>query len=505
MNLRDLPAGLRERWQNFSQTQKAAAALVTVAIAVCLFYLGSFIVRPQYAPLFTDLDVQQAGAIAENLKELKVKYRITDQGRTIEVPEDRVYELRMQLASEGVLPGAGQGFELFDQSKLAQTDFDEQVAYQRALQGELQRTITSIEAVEQARVHLVLPRKSVFIEEEGVASASVVLKLKPMAKLEQTQIKGINDLLIGSVEGLTSENIHIIDSSGTPLNDFIISASDTEGLPSGLLQQQQQLRREFEKDIEKRLKQLLAQVFGPGKATVMVSAELDFSKVQTKLTEVSEGAPVSEQKTTASGSNTGAGAPVGTTSQMPGSEYPFVGGGTGEYENESTTTNYENSREETIVDQPPGAVKRISTSVIVDSNINVDTEAVRQVVSAAVGYQPDRGDEIIVQTMPFDTGVLEAFGAEDRSAAENNLYTYIGIGAGILILLLLVIFLIRRRRKAKLQDQSDLVVPDVPDDAEQAVIQPPAPIEPDRKDILKEDAKRNPEEVAEIIKLWLKE
>ncbi len=505
MNLRDLPAKGKERWQSLTQTQKIAAAAIVVAIAVCLFYLAVLLFQPNYAPLFTDLEIEQAGAIAEKLKEQNIKYQITDQGRTIEVPEDQVYELRMQLASEGVLPGVGQGFELFDESKMTQTEFDEQVTYQRALQGELQRTIASLEAVEQARVHLVLPRESVFIEEEGEASASVMLKLKPLAKLEPEQIKGINDLLVGSVDGLKPENIHIIDSKGTPLNDFIKEESSTDGVSGSSLKQQQELQRQIEKDIENRLKQLLIQVFGPGRVTVMVSAELDFSKVQTKITEVTEGAPVSEETTSSRGSNINAGAPVGTTSQMPGSEYPAISGESGEYEHESAVTNYENSKEETVIDQPPGAIKRISTSVIVDSNVNVNPEDVRQVVEAAIGYQPERGDQITVQPMPFDTA-QDVFAEEEQPETTGNLYLYVGIACGVLLLLLAIIFLLRRRRRAAAEEEAAFRTPVAVSDVDTEVQQPEVPLrEPSQKEVLREEAKRNPEEIAEIIKLWLKE
>lgn len=516
MNLRDLPAQGKERWQSFTQAQKIAVVMVSVTVVVCIFYLAFFLFQPKYAPLFTDLELQEAGEITKNLKAMNVKYKTTDQGRTIVVPESQVYELRMQLASSGVLPGGGQGFELFDQTKLAQTDFEQQVVYMRALQEELRRTIVSIEAVEQARVHLVLPTKSVFIDEEGTASASVVLKLKPMTKLQPAQVQGINDLFMGSVEGLSPENLHIIDTQGNVLNDFLKVASEPGQVANNQIQQQQQLREQIQKSLENRLRQFLTPVYGPGKTVAMVSVELDFSKAHTTRTEILPGQPVSEQHESASGSNTGPGGAAGTASQMPGSDYPIMGGGSGEYESESGIINYETGREITVVDQPPGAIRRVSTSVIVDSNVGaVDQLAVQQIVSTAIGFEPDRGDTIMVQSMPFDTSALDAFDAQEEELLgqqeQQRLNTLIGIGAVILILLLiLLIIYIRARRRARAAELAAAammppVVEEKIEDEAPVIPKLKEPQPPDRNTILKEHAKENPDDVAQIIKIWLKE
>jgi len=514
LNLRDLPASLKERWQSLTTKQRVAIVLTTVALAISLFYLSTYLLQTKYAPLFSDLEAQEAGAITEKLKSSNVKYQVTNQGRTIEVPEEQVYDLRMQLASEGVLPGSGSGFELFDQTKLAQTDFEQQVVYQRALQDELKRSIQSLEAVEQARVHLVLPEESVFIETEKEASASVVLKLKPLAKLEQAQIKGINDLLMGSVEGLTSDNIHIIDTKGNPLNDFLKTTSDPQLAANSVIQQQIQLREQIQQELEKRLKQFLTPVYGPGKAVAMVSVELDFSKAQTTRKEVLPGQVLSEQTDSASGSNGGAGGPAGTTSQMPGTDYPgLLAGDGGDYSSDSQITNYQLGEEVTVVEQPPGAIKRISTSVIIDgSEQAVDEEAVQQLVSAAIGYEPERGDEITVQTMPFDSSLQDVFDDEEE-AGGNNLYLYMGIVVALLIATL-VFFYIRRKRRLQ---EAEEVIPEEPipvaqleAEAEEAerkktLAEIAAAAAKDPSNDVKAVAKQSPEEVAQIIKLWLKE
>jgi len=153
-----LLARFKERWQVLSQTQKIIASLVTAGIVVSIFFIGNLLAQPPYAPLLTGLEPKDAGIIIEELKTLNVPYQLADQGKTIMVPEAHVYETRIKLASSGTL-GGGMGFELFDQSKFGQTDFEQQVVYQRALQEELRRTLVQIEGVEQARVHLVIPQK----------------------------------------------------------------------------------------------------------------------------------------------------------------------------------------------------------------------------------------------------------------------------------------------------------------------------------------------------------
>ncbi|MCL6559014.1 MAG: flagellar M-ring protein FliF, partial [Firmicutes bacterium] len=223
MNPSALLARLKERWQALSQTHKIITVAVLTGVLIGMIYLGQIAARPSLAPLFTGLDPKEAGAIVEKLKAMKVRYEMADQGKTIMVPEKQVYEARIQLASSGAL-GNGMGFELFDQSKLGVTDFEQQVVYQRALQEELRRTIVQLEGVEQARVHLVLPQKSVFINDQGTPSASVALKLKPGARLKPEQVQGVSDLIVGSIEGLKTENVHIIDTEANVLSDNLKSS-----------------------------------------------------------------------------------------------------------------------------------------------------------------------------------------------------------------------------------------------------------------------------------------
>lgn len=514
LNSQEFQEKLKNKWNSFTNIQKISIMIVLVAFFVFIFYLGRFLLQPNYAPLFTGLDVQEAGAVVENLKTMNVDYKVTNNG-TIMVPQEQVYSLRIQLASSGDLPLSGTGFELFDKSKLAQTDFEQQVTYQRALQGELQRSIAAIDAVERARVHLVLPKDSVFIENKIPASASVLLKLKPGSNIHPEQVRGISNLLIGSIEGLEPENIHIIDTKGNVLSDAIQVPADSTNA-SNVLISQHELREKIERNLENDLRRLLTPLCGPGRSAVMVSAEIDVNKIQTTTREVLPGQILSEQMDKSSGKNVGLGGAAGTTSQMPGSEYPIAGGAEGEYEEESRTRNYELGEEVVVLEQPPGAIKRVFASIIIDESVcEIDKRAVEQIVASAIGYQPERGDRIVVQIMPFNDGWVGAFGPQEEIAADDIFSWWILlIAAGVMIIIAVILYFVLRKsakqREKQLQLELDrLKQATVSSDKEKEYEESLSMVEvtdaEKRIKDLKKLAEEKPEEVAQTLKLWLQE
>ncbi|BAF60270.1 flagellar biosynthesis/type III secretory pathway lipoprotein [Pelotomaculum thermopropionicum SI] len=502
----DLAARFRERWQSLSQTQKVISVLVASGALVCLFYLGQLATRPAYAPLFTGLEPKDAGVIVDELKALKIPYQIADEGKTIKVPEDKVYEVRIQLASSGALGGGGMGFELFDQSKLGQTDFEQQVGYQRALQEELRRTIVQLEGVEQARVHLVIPQKSVFIGERGTPSAAVALKLKPAARLKPEQVQGICDLLVGSVEGLKPENVHIIDTEGNVLSDDLKSGEWAVGTKTAL--EHQKARREYEKELEKRVQQMLTQIMGQNKAVAMVTADLDFNQQQTTSTVSSNpnNLRISEHIVRETGGGTEAGGPPGTDSNL--STYPALqGAGTTNYSREESTINYQvNTVQETVV-KAPGTVRRLSASVVLNETDGpVDVQKVRDVVAAAIGYDQARGDQINVSSMAFDDSYLkkveaEMAEAESRARFKERLYLYALSGGALLLVVLSILALLLWRRRAvqRVEEEPEFVT------VREMQAQEERRIREDKQEQIRDMAKERPKDVAEILKVWLKD
>jgi flagellar M-ring protein FliF len=511
MDWRNLPAEITKRWQAIKPGQRMLTIVIGLGVLFTIIFLVALISRPTYAPLFTGLDPAEAGAMVEKLKEMNIPYRLTEQGKTIEVPEKQVYETRIQLASSGAL-GEGKGFELFDQTKLGITDFEQQVQYQRALQEELRRTIVQLEEVEQARVHLVLPQKSVFIEEESPSSASIVLKLKPLAQLKPEQIKGIVDLTAGSVEGLKPENIHLIDTKGNVLNADL-ALDEQAKLAQGTLKQYQ-VKRTYEKELEKRVCQMLERIFGPGKAIAMVTADLDFDRQEIQATTYQQGPVVSEQTIKEKGAVPQVGGLPGTTSNLPG--YPAQVTQTGQqYSRDEAIHNYQpTSRQEKII-PALGRVRQLSVAVAVDAPISpVVEQQVSDVVKAATGLNQARGDQLTVSTLAFDKTYQQEIEkemaqqeAEKRKEQQQKLL-YAGIAAGIIILFIiiaLVIMALRRRAAKEMELEMEELRPireiEKAAKEEEGEIFTPEPL----VEKIRELARQRPAEVAEIIKVWLTE
>jgi len=507
-------AKLNERWQALSQAQKVVSIVIVALLLAALIYFLPVVTKPDYVPLFTGLDVREAGAIVEKLKSMKVDYRLAGQGTTIEVPENQVYEVRVQLASSGAL-GGGAGFELFDRNKLGVTDFEQRVDYQRALQEELRRTIVQFDGVEQARVHLVIPEKSIFSEKEGVPSASIALRTTPLSKLKPEQVRGIMDLVLGSVEGLTPENVHIVDvSTGEVLSDLIPPENDS-GLEQVALNRQQ-VKRAYEKELEKRVEQMLGRILGPGRAVAMVSVDMDFSQQQSTTTTYGQGSVVSEQVVSESGSGgAAAGGVPGTDANftgMPTYESGAAAGGEN-YFHEEVTRNYQlDSKSETVI-RPPGDVQRISAAVVVDGNLN--TEQVQQIydiVATATGADPSRGDRIAVSNIPFNTpeiGAEELPEVEPLITVQMKRYLILG-GAGLAVLLLIVgtIMLVRalrawRKRKEEEAIRELMSIKEMEQKEKEEAED--SPYVSEHQQSARQVARKKPEEVAEIIKVWLAE
>ncbi|SHJ02446.1 flagellar basal-body MS-ring/collar protein FliF [Desulfofundulus thermosubterraneus] len=511
MDPKPILAPIKERWQALPRSRQVLFTAAAAGLLATVIYLAVLITQPAYAPLFTGLEPKQAGKIAEELKNMKIPYRLEDEGKTISVPEGQVYSTRIQLASKGILADSGAGWELFDRQKFGVTDFEQQVNYQRALQEELRRTITSLDEVEQARVHLVLPRESLFLDNQVEPSASIALKLK--GELKPEQVKGIMDLVVGSVQGMKPENVHIIDMEGNVLSDNLALADERAKL-ARLSMDQYQVRRQYEKELETRIQQMLTKILGPNKAVAMVTADLDFDQRQTTTTTVQPGQTLSQQTITESGSGTGAGGVPGTPSSQPGSTVPALTGGNSQYQKQQTITNYQlGSQQQTLV-AAPGTLRRLSVAVVLNGNYSApQLQQIQDMVSAAVGLQQNRGDQINVSAMPFNT-VSQLPLPETAPKPFSNLLKYwpvlLEIGAllvGLLLLLLLLVFYLRRRRRiAMLERPPELVLSDVvPGDESLTEAAHEPEQEPLRIQELREFARHNPAQVAEVLKLWLRE
>ena len=414
--------------------KKKISLLAVIGLTVGgLIYLIQWSGRPTFERLYTGLSVDDAGMIVEQLKTQKVPYQITGGGSCIEVPAEKVYELRMLMASEGLPQGSGIGFEVFDNAKLGMTEFMQNVNYQRALQGELSRTINQIDEIDSSRVHIVMPTQTLFIEEATPASASVVLKMKPGKQLGQGQIQGIVHLVSSSISGLETENVTVVDNRGK----LLAGKGDTTS-QGAMSTDQFMYQRKMESTLENRIKTMLEEVLGPDKAIVRVSCELDFMRhEQTEEMYLPDNQVVrSEQihdEATSDGRSTPMGIPGVSSNIRPNSigidntqANTTANGGTTVFRKQDQTKNYEIGKVVSRKVMPSGTLRRVSAAVIVDGSYrNVAKKKGKEdweytgrspeemvqfekIVKSAINFDLQRGDSVEIENIPFETAKLDA-------------------------------------------------------------------------------------------------
>lgn len=453
----------RAAWQRFNPLQRAVVVAVPLLLIFGLGYLLISGTQPRYRTLYANLSAKDAGVLVEKLKENSVPYRIGQDGRALEVPESRLYETRLNLASQNLPLGGGVGFEVFDKNNFGVTDFTQQVNFQRALEGELSRTIGHLAEVQQARVHLVLPKPELYSAREKAATASVQIDLRSNAQLSAEQVRGIVFLVSASVEGLDPKNVTLLDSRGIILSDMIRDDLVEEALGGAgaaagstvsgnrLIKQtnsQLEVQRRFEHELERRVSGMLDRVLGPNRAAVRVTAELKWDQVE-EASETYEpvannqGIARSSQRKSEGFNGTGTlpGGVPGTESNIPGYQ-SAVGGhlaGNSTYSKNEETVNYEINKKVAKTVEAPGAVKRLSVAVMVDSLQPQQVDSIRTAVAAAAGLDLARGDQVAVENISFDTSERHAAELAELQARRTELWLILWKG---LVVLLIVVFLL---------------------------------------------------------------
>jgi len=501
-------------WNRLSSLQKVlfvGGTLLIISLAVILIISMS---KPNYAPLYTDLDTQDAADITAYLKEQKVLYKLEGGGSTILVPESQKYDLRLALADEGIPKGGSVGFESLNETRFGETESERQVRYTVALQGELERTIRQLEAVDDARVHIVKPESSLFVEEEKEATAAVLVKLKPGTRLNADQVNGMVNLVVGGVEGLKPNNVTVVDTQGNILSAGLAGGTENENI-SQLTARQQEIEREYENKIEKSIKEMLDQVIGQGKSVVRASATLDFDQVEINRETYGDKSirsqEVEDEHTTDNGTSVGGGA--GTPSNIPQYEEEEENSAGGSSDSTRKTTNYEVDLEKEHRIAAPGEVKQLSLSVVLDAEQGtVQEDEIADMVTAAAGLNTERGDQLTVSCMPFDRSWAEQMGNEMASEKNRQKILYYGLAAAAILVLLIIgaLIIYRRKREAeKVIEYSEGARPTVDDflEAEEGG----APINEEEREKeriveqIKAQIKQQPEKAAELLKTWLGE
>ncbi len=462
-------ADLASAWQKLSTSQRVGlGALITAALTALIFFV-SWAQTPEYVAAFTNVDAKDGAAIVDYLKENKIPYQISEAGggTTIRVPTTQVHEVRLALASQG-LPGKGTvGFELFDNANLGMTDFTQQVNYRRALEGELARTISSLNAVRAARVHVVIPQPTLFSEEEKPTTASILVDLDSGQQLDREQVKAISHLVSSAVEGLTPDNITIIDMNGNVLYD---GAADSNNADSVTLSSSQiEAQHNLEQNLETRIKTMLENVLGPDQAVVRVAADMNWDQVHTeseKYLPAKEGSVVrsSRQITEASSNSEGStGGVPGATSNIPDAAPSYqttISGTNGSaYQRSDITTNYEVSRSTSVVESATGQIKRLSISVLVNNITNTTViSAIKQATVSAAGLDTERGDVLTVNSIPFDREYLIQQEV-DMNAAQQREFYFALARWGVVGIALIALFFVVRGMQRSLQLQRVEVLP----------------------------------------------
>jgi flagellar M-ring protein FliF len=374
--------------------------------------------KPDFMPLYTQLSAEDAGEVVGRLRDQKIPYKLSHDGSTIQIPREKIYEIRLDLAAQGLPRGSGVGFEVFDNTKLGVTEFVQNINYQRALQGELSRTINGLAEVESSRVHIVIPPRSVFIEEEEPATASVILKVRHGRWISTDQVRGIVHLVSSSVPRLSPENVTVVDENGK-----MLAGAGEERTASKISSDQLEFQKRKERLLEQGVTSMLEQVLGRDKAIVRVSCDLDF--IQQESTEelyLPENQVVRSEQSTNEASSNPNGGPMGVpgmaTNISKDSGKASQSVSRNSYKKQDNTRNYEIGKKTSRKILPVGKLQRLSVAVIVDGKYETVTETkyvarstdematLESIVKRAVNFDETRGDKVEVANIPFNTDKL---------------------------------------------------------------------------------------------------
>lgn len=488
-------------------------AVAVLAMAAFLFF--RWVSTPSYTLLYSNLDDQTLGTVVDELERLDIPYEIEGGGSRLLVPRSEVYRVRADLASSGVRSGAtAQGYELLDSQGLNVSDFRQRIDFQRALEGELSRTLVAMSEVTAATVHLVLPKESLFAEDEEPATASVLIDTS--RRMTEVEIETITFLVASSVEGLRAEDVTVADVDGQ-----VLHAAGQLSAGAAMSSRNLRMTRDYESALATDVKNLLTSVMGPNSASVVVRAKLDFDETSTESETFVPDSAVALKEQAIDESFAGAGAPPGGTLGVDGAEVEPAADGDYTYGRTETIREFGVDRVVTKRVTAPGRVDQLSVAVVVDDGsltgaTALPTGEVESLVGAAIGLDAARGDKVVVTAVAFP--VAEEVELVDEAAAASSPLDLIPQAVGGIVLLIVVVSLMMMARgsKSELGDVAlDALVPSAlpqggradvgPDDLPSSQGQPVAvgaasgSIQPEVINLVQ----RQPEEIAVLLRGWL--
>jgi flagellar M-ring protein FliF len=528
-----------------------AVAAATIAVVAGLWLWGQ---KPEYRVLFSNFSDRDGGAIVASLQQMNVPYKYAEGGGAILVPEDQVHDARLKLASQGLPKGGNVGFELMENQKLGISQFLEQVNFQRALEGELARSIQSVAAVQTARVHLALPKNSVFVREQQKPTASVLLNLHSGRNLDPQQVSAIVHLVASSVPELSTKNVTVVDQNGN-----LLSENGKRPDANGLDPSQLKYVHELQQSIVRRIESIITPIVGAENVRAEATADVDFSTSEqaAEIYKPNQGenvATVRSQHTSEAqnGSQNPSGVPGALTNQppapataplvapAPGSPAPATASGSTQRDN---TINYEVDKTIRYVQQPMGGVKRLSVAVVVNYKRVLDKSGkliarplteeekteITNLAKEAMGYNKDRGDSLNLVNSPFAgmdkeaEPVIPLWKQPEMIGLAKEGGRYLLIAIALLFIYFKLLKPLLAKAAPKVEDAEALPAPEF--DADGNLIPPVAAIASDMDDDLNDDdsatpqistyqrrleaakrmAKENPKVVANVVKEWITE
>jgi len=512
---------LAEISKRMSPSQAVILVAVIAGVIVGIITIASWVGKIAYQPLYTNLEATEAAEVVQYLADNGIPYQLSNSGTTIEVPESKLYQTRLSLASQGLPHSGTVGYSIFDQTNIGMTDFLQKLNYRRALEGELARTISSLSEVQAARVHIVIPEERLFSEQQKEATASVVLKLRRSSGLSKPQVTGISHLIASSVEGLKPNNITIMDYDGN-----LLSSNAGGDAVSALTSTQMEMTQTVERDLERKAQTMLDGVLGPGKAIVRITAELNFQQYSRTSENYDPNmvAVRSEQRT--------------ENTDVASKKKKETDEDRQDNRSEITVTNYEVSKTIESVVNPMGTVKRLSVAVLLDGTYKKikgtdgkeeltysprpqeEIDRLSSIVKNAVGYSNERNDQVQIVNIAFDKNYLTD--EQKQMDDQYNREFYYNIGKKVIIgvvALLVFLYLYKKLKKffaglaqvlsvggvsSKHVSQGSVYESTVPqiEEIEPLVVEKR---KPKLVDQMQKVAKEEPEEIARVIRTMMVE
>ncbi len=551
----DLSGRISALWNAQSQQNRiigvaGIGAILAALVVMAFLYMGR---QPNYEILFSNLSPEDAAAVTAHLKDDKVPYTISNDGKTIKVPDVSVSDERVAIAGSGLLKGGGAGYELFDRTNFGMTEFQEKLDKTRAIEGELQRTINGLNPVENSRVHIATPDQSLYSSSQEPTTASIAIKTKPGQALSPQEVKGITMLVSNAVEGLKPENVTIVDQDGTillPGNGPNGNGDGTTADALRLTQEQLLAKERYESAVQQSIQSMLDDTLGPKRAVARVSTKMNFDAQSSESKIYAPQGTILSQQTERESN-------VGTTPRQP----PAVGvpGTTSNigtyqgfqqqtptnnrYNHAKNTTNYDISEQNVKHIDAPGKVEQTSVAVLINSSplsqpgpngvpvaaanagyqlTPANVQQIRNVVIAAADLNPAQGDQVSVEAIPFNPSLSTPGGATAVTTTVLGIPVWVLAVLGGVALLGGLGFLAARARRSRFAPAGELpafdtsLAEELPPFEEHPILEgAPGIAAPIRSaaDLTREQmieyvttvAQENPDSIAKLVKLWLAE